>query len=114
MAQLEEQVSNKQVLAARHITGIPKQSDMYLRSSTIGLQLPPEVSNAVLVKNLYLSCDPYMRGIKMDTNRLFYTFSPDSVSTCICDHAIFVWSVFISSNWSTIYVIVNICVRIFL
>ncbi|XP_061362757.1 2-alkenal reductase (NADP(+)-dependent)-like isoform X2 [Gastrolobium bilobum] len=81
MAQVEEQVSNKQVLAAGHITGNPKQTDMYLQSSTISLQLPPEASSdAVLVKNLYLSCDPYMRGTnKTNTKRLFYSFSPDSL-----------------------------------
>ncbi|XP_061362758.1 2-alkenal reductase (NADP(+)-dependent)-like isoform X3 [Gastrolobium bilobum] len=50
MAQVEEQVSNKQVLAAGHITGNPKQTDMYLQSSTISLQLPPEASSdAVLL-----------------------------------------------------------------
>ncbi|CAL0316252.1 unnamed protein product [Lupinus luteus] len=82
MTQIEEKVSNKQVLAAGHITGNPKQSDMYLRTSTISLQLSPEASNSVLVKNLYLSCDPYMRGTKTTDNktRLFYSFSPDSLN----------------------------------
>ncbi|KAE9611582.1 hypothetical protein Lal_00011636 [Lupinus albus] len=81
MTQVEEKVCNKQVLAAGYITGNPKQSDMYLRTSTISLQLPPKASNAVLVKNLYLSCDPYMRGTKTTDNktRLFYSFSPDSL-----------------------------------
>jgi NADPH-dependent curcumin reductase CurA len=82
MAQIEEQVSNKQVLATDYITGNPKQSDMYLKTSTISLQLPLDVSDAVLVKNLVLSCDPYMRGTKRtDRNNLFYSFSPDSVTT---------------------------------
>ncbi|KAJ1400163.1 Polyketide synthase, enoylreductase domain [Sesbania bispinosa] len=80
MAQVEEHVNNKQVLAVGYITGNPKQTDMYLKSSTISLQLPPEASDAVLVKNLYLSCDPYMRGTKKrDSKRLFYSFSPDSL-----------------------------------
>ncbi|TKY50684.1 (+)-pulegone reductase [Spatholobus suberectus] len=52
MAQVEEQVSNKQILAAGHITGNPKQTDMYLHTSTITLQLPPQASNAVLVEIL--------------------------------------------------------------
>ncbi|KAK7280650.1 hypothetical protein RJT34_25716 [Clitoria ternatea] len=79
MAQVEEQVSNKQVLAVSHITGDPKQTDMYFHTSTISLQLPPESSDSVLVKNLYLSCDPYMRGSKRtDRKNIFYSFSPDS------------------------------------
>jgi NADPH-dependent curcumin reductase CurA len=82
MAQIEEQVSNKQVLATDYITGNPKQTDMYLKTSTISLQLPLDSSEAVLVKNLVLSCDPYMRGTKRtDRNNLFYSFSPDSVSS---------------------------------
>ncbi|PNX84401.1 NADP-dependent alkenal double bond reductase p2-like protein, partial [Trifolium pratense] len=79
MAQIEEQLSNKQVLATDYITGNPKQTDMYLKTSTISLQLPLDSSEAVLVKNLVLSCDPYMRGTKRtDRNNLFYSFSPDS------------------------------------
>ncbi|WJX64924.1 hypothetical protein P8452_49646 [Trifolium repens] len=70
MAQIEEQVSNKQVLATDYITGNPKQTDMYLKTSTISLQLPLDASEAVLVKNLVLSCDPYMRGTKR-TDRNF-------------------------------------------
>lgn len=77
------QVSNKQILASGYITGNPKQTDMYLKSSTISLQLSEELaSDAVLVKNLILSCDPYMRGTKRtDRNSLFYSFSPHSVSS---------------------------------
>ncbi|RHN57952.1 putative oxidoreductase [Medicago truncatula] len=55
---------------------------MYLKTSTISLQLPKDASEAVLVKNLVLSCDPYMRGTKRTgKNNLFYSFSPDSVSS---------------------------------
>ncbi|KAI4358031.1 hypothetical protein L6164_001940 [Bauhinia variegata] len=79
MGSREEIASNKQVMAKDYITGNPKAADMYLRNSTISLKLPPEASNAVLVKNLYLSCDPYMRGVKRrDANRLFYSFNPNS------------------------------------
>lgn len=75
-------MSNKQVLALDYISGNPKQTDMYLKTSTISLQLPKDASESVLVKNLVLSCDPYMRGTKRTgKNNLFYSFSPDSVST---------------------------------
>lgn len=59
---MAEEVSNKQILLKNYVTGrYPKESDMEIRTSTVKLQVP-EGSNAVLVKNLYLSCDPYMRG----------------------------------------------------
>lgn len=64
MASSGEEVSNKQVILKGYVTGFPKESDMYVKTSPIKLELPEDESsnNAVLVKNLYLSCDPYMRG----------------------------------------------------
>ncbi|KAL5703459.1 hypothetical protein ACHQM5_028549 [Ranunculus cassubicifolius] len=55
-----EMVSNRQVILVDHITGFPKETDMSVQTSSIELKVP-HGSNAVLVKNLYLSCDPYMR-----------------------------------------------------
>ncbi|KAF5466145.1 hypothetical protein F2P56_016098 [Juglans regia] len=55
-----EEVRNKQVLFRDYVTGFPKESDMYVTTGTINLRVP-EGSNSVLVKNLYLSCDPVMR-----------------------------------------------------
>ncbi|KAF7813054.1 2-alkenal reductase (NADP(+)-dependent)-like [Senna tora] len=80
---VEEKVRNKKVVAKDYISGNPKETDMYLTtSSTISLKLPSDLSNSVLVKNLYLSCDPFMRGTKIsDRNRLFNTFAPDAVIT---------------------------------
>ncbi|XP_057777824.1 2-alkenal reductase (NADP(+)-dependent)-like [Salvia miltiorrhiza] len=57
-----EEVSNKQVIFKGYINGYPKESDMILKTSTIKLKVPEGCSDAVLVKNLYLSCDPYMRS----------------------------------------------------
>lgn len=64
MASSGEEVSNKQVILKGYVTGFPKEADMYVKTSPIKLKLPEDESsnNAVLVKNLYLSCDPYMRG----------------------------------------------------
>ena len=77
-----EEVRNKQVLARDYIDGNPNETDMYFNTSSISLKVP-EGSKEVLVKNLYLSCDPYMRGIKAKTpDRLFYSFAPHSVSSC--------------------------------
>ncbi|KAL5701554.1 hypothetical protein ACHQM5_026878 [Ranunculus cassubicifolius] len=55
-----ELVSNKQVLLRNYVTGFPKETDMVVQTSSISLKVPPG-SNSVVVKNLYLSCDPYMR-----------------------------------------------------
>lgn len=109
MEQVQELVSNKQVLASANITGNPKQTDMHLKSSTISLQLPPEASEAVLVKNLYLSCDPYMRGTKRkDRTRLFYSFSPDSVSI----HTQF-YNFFFTYKYIIMLYLVLVCVYFF-
>lgn len=55
-----DEVSNKQVMLRDYVTGYPKESDMYLTTGTIKLKVP-RGSDAVLVKNLYLSCDPVMQ-----------------------------------------------------
>ncbi|PON46714.1 Alcohol dehydrogenase superfamily, zinc-type [Parasponia andersonii] len=72
-----EVVSNKQVLARDYIDGIPKESDMYFSTASTKLQVP-EGSEAVLVKNLYLSCDPYMRGVKKPEPGRITFFAPNS------------------------------------
>ncbi|XP_076908144.1 2-alkenal reductase (NADP(+)-dependent)-like [Bidens hawaiensis] len=73
------QVKNKQIVLKDYVNGFPKESYMLLvTSDTINLKLP-EGSNAVLVKNLYLSCDPYMRG-RMRNSKGSYidSFTPGS------------------------------------
>lgn len=56
-----EEISNKQVVLRKYATAVLKESDMEVCTSKIRLQLK-EGSDDVLVKNLYLSPDPYMRG----------------------------------------------------
>lgn len=72
------EVSNKQILLKSYVTGFPKESDMELKISTVKLKVP-EDSNTILVKNLYLSCDPYMRP-RMTKSEGSYTdsFTPGS------------------------------------
>ncbi|KAL8142879.1 hypothetical protein V2J09_015911 [Rumex salicifolius] len=73
------EVSNKQIILKKYVSGFPKESDLELRTSSILPKLP-EGSNGVLVKNLYLSCDPYMRGRMTNHDRPTYvaSFAPDS------------------------------------
>ncbi|KAH7848679.1 hypothetical protein Vadar_006056 [Vaccinium darrowii] len=54
-----EEVRNKQVIFRDYIENYPKESDFSIKEKTIHLEVPKD-SNGVLVKNLYLSCDPYM------------------------------------------------------
>ncbi|CAO2145996.1 unnamed protein product [Urochloa humidicola] len=52
---------NKKVVLRRHVTGFPTEEDMEIVDDTVALRVPA-ASTAVLLKNLYLSCDPWMRG----------------------------------------------------
>ena len=51
---------NKKVVLRRHVTGFPTEEDMEITVDTIELGVPAGLT-AVLIKNLYLSCDPWMR-----------------------------------------------------
>ncbi|CAN6806126.1 unnamed protein product [Brassica oleracea] len=61
--------TNKQVILRDYVSGFPKESDFEITTTNFELRLP-EGSNSVLVKNLYLSCDPYMRS-RMGTPSAF-------------------------------------------
>uniref|UniRef100_A0A1J3J1A1 2-alkenal reductase [NAD(P)(+)] n=1 Tax=Noccaea caerulescens TaxID=107243 RepID=A0A1J3J1A1_NOCCA len=56
----EGKATNKQVILRDYVTGFPKESDLIFNETTVDLKVPAG-SKTVLVKNLYLSCDPYMR-----------------------------------------------------
>ncbi|KAK3028112.1 hypothetical protein RJ639_039806 [Escallonia herrerae] len=78
-----EEVKNKQVLFRNYVDGFPKESDMYVSTeNTIRLKLP-QGSNGVLVKNLVLSCDPFLLILmrKSDHGGLFSCYTPDSPIT---------------------------------
>ena len=88
----DEQVSNKQVILKNYVTGSPKESDMYVSSNgTIKLNVP-EGTNGVVVKNLYMSCDPYIL-IQMKKPDTDSSKPPVSVSQCYARFILFVWVV---------------------
>ncbi|XP_019082785.1 PREDICTED: 2-alkenal reductase (NADP(+)-dependent)-like [Camelina sativa] len=61
-----EMVQNKKVILKKYVDGIPKEEDMEVKlGETIELKAP-KGSSCFLVQNLYLSCDPYMRGRMRD------------------------------------------------
>ncbi|KAL4193792.1 hypothetical protein AMTRI_Chr06g178660 [Amborella trichopoda] len=74
-----EEVSNKQIILKNYVTGFPKETDMEVVSSSIKLKVP-EGSNSILVKNLYLSCDPSLRVRMRKPENLgyFVGFTPGS------------------------------------
>ncbi|KAL8517868.1 hypothetical protein ACS0TY_009251 [Phlomoides rotata] len=75
-----EIVENKQIMFKGYIERAPEESDMELRlGSRIKLEAP-RGSGAFLVKNLYLSCDPYMRARMRDFHGSYLPpFAPASV-----------------------------------
>ncbi|KAK2976086.1 hypothetical protein RJ640_009518 [Escallonia rubra] len=77
-----EEVKNKQVLFRNYINGFPKESDMCVSTeNTIRLKLP-QGSNGVLVKNLVLSCDPFLLFLmRKGSNGLLSCYTPDSPIT---------------------------------
>ncbi|KAH7670861.1 2-alkenal reductase (NADP(+)) protein [Dioscorea alata] len=85
-----ELVPNKKVILKNYITGFVKETDMELiTSDTIQLKLP-EGSPGLIVKNLYLSCDPYMRSRMSKHDEPSYV--PDFVAGSVFD-AIFHFSI---------------------
>ncbi|XP_022937943.1 2-alkenal reductase (NADP(+)-dependent) [Cucurbita moschata] len=59
------EVENKQVIFKGYIDGVPQVTDFELKVGRIKLEAP-NGSGHFLVKNLFLSCDPYMRGRMRD------------------------------------------------
>nr|XP_043636028.1 2-alkenal reductase (NADP(+)-dependent) [Erigeron canadensis] len=69
---------NKKVVLKNYVNGTPIETDMEVRKhgNPIKLEAPKA---SVLVKNLYLSCDPYMRGRMQDFHKSYVPpFSPGS------------------------------------
>ncbi|MED6204385.1 hypothetical protein PIB30_008830 [Stylosanthes scabra] len=74
------EVKNKQVVLKNYVTGLLKESDLDIVEGTITLNLP-EGSSEVLLKNLYLSCDPYMRNLMNNVegpDESFVPYTPGS------------------------------------
>ncbi|KAJ0972966.1 hypothetical protein J5N97_020925 [Dioscorea zingiberensis] len=72
---------NKKVLLKKYVSGYVEESDMEIvTNDTVYLKLP-QGSKALLLKNLYLSCDPYMRNLmsKLDEPSYIDNFLPGSV-----------------------------------
>lgn len=51
------------VVLKNYVTGNAKESDLEVVAATANeLKVPEGSKDAIVLKNLYLSCDPYMRG----------------------------------------------------
>jgi NADPH-dependent curcumin reductase CurA len=53
------ELTNKYIVIKHHIEDAPKESHFEIKSEAIGLSLEPG-SDDVIVKNLYISIDPYL------------------------------------------------------
>jgi NADPH-dependent curcumin reductase CurA len=74
---------NRKVVLREYISRAPREDDMLLvDGGAVPLRVPDGAAGpAVLVKNLYLSCDPYMRGRMRDNHNSYIPpFKPGSVS----------------------------------
>ncbi|KAL7103818.1 hypothetical protein ACP275_08G203100 [Erythranthe tilingii] len=71
-------LSNKQIVLKNYIQGCPKESDFELRTTSLSTEIPQNngSKNAVLLKNLYLACDPYVCHILRPRTKSFFVFSP--------------------------------------
>ncbi|XP_043707770.1 2-alkenal reductase (NADP(+)-dependent)-like [Telopea speciosissima] len=73
-----EEVSNKQVLLKDSVYGSLKETDMVLSRGTTHLKAP-QGSKAILVKNIYLACDPRPIWSKGLSNTIDYPIEAGSV-----------------------------------
>ncbi|KAJ4846484.1 hypothetical protein Tsubulata_021647 [Turnera subulata] len=70
-------VRNKQVVCKEAISSYPRASDLrIIDTSTTSLKVP-QGQEALLVKNLYLSGDPHMRGSKFKNRPRLFSSGPD-------------------------------------
>lgn len=77
---LGQVVRNNKVILRDYAYGKVSESDMEVREGKICLQLKSDRNNDVLVKNLYLSPDPYMRSrMKGVTDSYIPPFTPGEV-----------------------------------
>ncbi|XP_072998998.1 2-alkenal reductase (NADP(+)-dependent) [Typha latifolia] len=74
------EVNNKMVVFKGFIEGSPKETDMEVKVGKARTRVPEGAAGAVILKNLYLSCDPFLRG-RMRENYGSYIppFQPGSV-----------------------------------
>lgn len=86
LRKMETTVRNKQVILRDFVKGFPKECDLMIVTAPDAVELKVKPGSAeVLVKNLYLSCDPYM-GILMreptpSTLALLNAYIPGKVTT---------------------------------
>ncbi|KDP42333.1 hypothetical protein JCGZ_02806 [Jatropha curcas] len=79
----EQTVSNKQVILKEYANkGCPKESNLLVSTNFIKLKVP-EGTDGVLVKNLYLSCDPYIRILLREEREPNHPFDPFELGSVI-------------------------------
>ncbi|XP_042020974.1 (+)-pulegone reductase-like [Salvia splendens] len=75
-----EEIRYKQVIFSNYVKTSVKESDLSLRTSKIQLKIPCGCDGVVLVKNLYLSIDPFILALMKNQELDLPSFTLDSVS----------------------------------
>lgn len=92
MAASDSTVTNKSWFLKEYPKGLPQESQFELKESQVSTKLN-EGSDDVLVKVLYLSLDPYMRGrMKAGGSGYAQGFPLDKVSGFSCRRSISFWN----------------------
>ncbi|KAG6400056.1 hypothetical protein SASPL_141544 [Salvia splendens] len=73
-----EEIRYKQVILSNYAKTSVKESDLSLRTSKIHLKIPCGCDGAVLVKNLYLSIDPFILALMKNQELDLPSFTLDS------------------------------------
>ncbi|XP_043705165.1 2-alkenal reductase (NADP(+)-dependent)-like [Telopea speciosissima] len=71
-----EEVSNKQVLLRDYVSGSLQETDMVISTAGTTHLKAPQGSKAILVKNIYLACEPYLKALM--TKGVTYSVEPGS------------------------------------
>lgn len=85
------EVNNKYIAIKNNISGTPKESDFEIKNESLSLSIEPG-SKVVIVKNLYVSIDPYQinRMKSQSSSQQAKTYSvaitPGEVSNCRKNH----------------------------
>ncbi|KAG6400054.1 hypothetical protein SASPL_141542 [Salvia splendens] len=73
-----EEIRYKQVIFSNYVKTSVKESDLSLRTSKIQLKIPCGCDGVVLVKNLYLSIDPFILALMKNQELDLPSFTLDS------------------------------------
>ncbi|XP_033136009.1 NADP-dependent alkenal double bond reductase P2 isoform X1 [Brassica rapa] len=101
---METTVRNKQVILKHYINGFPEESDLMIVTAPDAMEVKVKPgSSTILVKNLFLSCDPYMGTFMRE---------PDSGSSEVAVETLSLLDAFIPGKVTTLHTQTNTCFQL--